>query len=126
MNSPVVCDQVGVIGRTGAGKSSVINALFRLNSICGGCVIVDDVDIADCAIRDLRSHFAVVPQSPFCLKDCLGDTPKKLYFLLIFSVRFTPFWIKKKEFQSIYCFHIKVSHVVFISSISGTISIHTG
>ncbi|KAI3894612.1 hypothetical protein MKW92_035428 [Papaver armeniacum] len=48
--------QVGVIGRTGAGKSSVINALFRLNSICGGCVIVDDVDIADSAIRDLRDN----------------------------------------------------------------------
>ncbi|RZC67750.1 hypothetical protein C5167_011443 [Papaver somniferum] len=48
--------QAGVIGRTGAGKSSVINALFRLNSICGGCVIVDDVDIADCAIRDLRDN----------------------------------------------------------------------
>ncbi|KAI3939222.1 hypothetical protein MKX01_002090 [Papaver californicum] len=65
--------QVGVIGRTGAGKSSVINALFRLNSICEGCVIVDGVDIADSAVRDLRSHFAVVPQSPFLFEGLLRD-----------------------------------------------------
>ncbi|KAI3997888.1 hypothetical protein MKX01_036790 [Papaver californicum] len=63
--------QVGVIGRTGAGKSSVINALFRLNSICEGCVIVDGVDIADSALRDLRSHFGVVPQSPFLFEGLL-------------------------------------------------------
>ncbi|KAE7997228.1 hypothetical protein FH972_001878 [Carpinus fangiana] len=60
--------QVGIIGRTGAGKSSVLNVLFRLTPICGGCILVDGINIADVPVRDLRSHFSVVPQSP-CLFD---------------------------------------------------------
>ncbi|CAI9113865.1 OLC1v1014556C1 [Oldenlandia corymbosa var. corymbosa] len=63
--------QVGVIGRTGAGKSSILNALFRLNPICEGCIIVDGIDIAGISLRDLRSHMAVVPQSPFLFEGSL-------------------------------------------------------
>jgi ATP-binding cassette subfamily C (CFTR/MRP) protein 10 len=62
---PFIFFQVGIIGRTGAGKSSVLNALFRLTPICGGCILVDGINIADVPVRDLRSHFSVVPQSPF-------------------------------------------------------------
>ncbi|KAL3511976.1 hypothetical protein ACH5RR_024693 [Cinchona calisaya] len=65
--------QVGVIGRTGAGKSSILNALFRLNPICGGCILVDGIDIAGISLRDLRSHLAVVPQSPFLFEGSLRD-----------------------------------------------------
>uniref|UniRef100_A0A0E0DY15 ABC transporter domain-containing protein n=1 Tax=Oryza meridionalis TaxID=40149 RepID=A0A0E0DY15_9ORYZ len=57
--------QVGIIGRTGAGKSSILNALLRLAPICNGRILVDDFDVAKLAVRDLREHFAVVPQSPF-------------------------------------------------------------
>lgn len=57
--------QVGIVGRTGAGKSSIINALFRLTPICNGRILVDGLDVADVAVRDLRGRFAVVPQSPF-------------------------------------------------------------
>ncbi|RVW32699.1 ABC transporter C family member 13 [Vitis vinifera] len=65
--------QVGIIGRTGAGKSSILNALFRLTPICKGCILVDGLDIADVPVRDLRSHFAVVPQSPFLFEGSLRD-----------------------------------------------------
>ncbi|KAI3512724.1 hypothetical protein L1887_20043 [Cichorium endivia] len=65
--------QVGIVGRTGAGKSSIINALFRLNPICGGSIIVDGVNIADVSLRDLRSRFAVVPQTPFLFKGPLRE-----------------------------------------------------
>jgi ATP-binding cassette subfamily C (CFTR/MRP) protein 10 len=65
---PFIIFQVGIIGRTGAGKSSVLNVLFRLTPICGGCILVDGINIADVPVRDLRSHFSVVPQSP-CLFD---------------------------------------------------------
>ncbi|KVH98084.1 AAA+ ATPase domain-containing protein [Cynara cardunculus var. scolymus] len=51
--------QVGIVGRTGAGKSSILNALFRLNPICAGHIIVDGINIADVSLRDLRSRFAV-------------------------------------------------------------------
>ncbi|GMQ09242.1 hypothetical protein CsSME_00052686 [Camellia sinensis var. sinensis] len=62
---------VGIVGRTGAGKSSILNAIFRLNPICQGCILVDSINIADVPVRYLRSHFAVVPQSPFLFEGSL-------------------------------------------------------
>lgn len=65
--------QVGVVGRTGAGKSSILNALFCLYPICGGCIMVDGINIADVSLRDLRAHFSVVPQIPFLFEGSLRD-----------------------------------------------------
>lgn len=59
------------MGRTGAGKSSILNAVFRLNPICGGRIIVDGINIAGVPVRDLRSRIAVVPQSPFLFEGSL-------------------------------------------------------
>ncbi|XVF24656.1 hypothetical protein REPUB_Repub13aG0145900 [Reevesia pubescens] len=65
--------QVGIVGRTGAGKSSVLNALFRLTPICRGQILVDGLNIVDIPVRDLRAHLAVVPQSPFLFEGSLRD-----------------------------------------------------
>ncbi|XP_065007832.1 ABC transporter C family member 13 isoform X1 [Musa acuminata AAA Group] len=65
--------QVGIVGRTGAGKSSILNALFRLTPICNGRILVDGLDIADIAARELRGRFAVVPQSPFLFEGSLRE-----------------------------------------------------
>ncbi|OQU75975.1 hypothetical protein SORBI_3010G066200 [Sorghum bicolor] len=65
--------QVGIIGRTGAGKSSILNALFRLVPICNGRILVDGIDLAKVAVRELRGHFAVVPQSPFLFDGSLRE-----------------------------------------------------
>ncbi|XP_020268555.1 ABC transporter C family member 13 [Asparagus officinalis] len=65
--------QIGIVGRTGAGKSSVMNALFRLTPICNGRILVDGVDVADIAVTDLRGRMAVVPQSPFLSEGSLRD-----------------------------------------------------
>ena len=73
-------NQVGIIGRTGAGKSSILNALFRLSPICTGCIIVDGINIAEVPVRDLRAHFAVVPQSPFLFEGSLR------YFIEMFLI----------------------------------------
>nr|QGP74118.1 ABCC transporter [Sedum alfredii] len=66
-------NQVGVIGRTGAGKSSILNALFRLAPISEGLILVDGTNIADISLRDLRMHFAVVPQTPFLFEGSLRE-----------------------------------------------------
>ncbi|XP_010488818.1 PREDICTED: ABC transporter C family member 13-like [Camelina sativa] len=65
--------QVGVIGRTGAGKSSILNALFRLTPVCSGEIMVDGINIHHLPIRELRSRFAVVPQSPFLFQGSLRN-----------------------------------------------------
>ncbi|CAN7081183.1 unnamed protein product [Brassica oleracea var. botrytis] len=65
--------QVGVIGRTGAGKSSILNALLRLNPVCNGEILVDGVNINHLPVRELRTHLAVVPQSPFLFQGSLRE-----------------------------------------------------
>ncbi|XP_074354051.1 ABC transporter C family member 13 isoform X2 [Apium graveolens] len=65
--------QNGIVGRTGAGKSSILNVLFRLNQLSGGRILVDGVNIANISLRDLRSHFSVVPQTPFLFEGSLRD-----------------------------------------------------
>ncbi|XP_017068567.1 probable multidrug resistance-associated protein lethal(2)03659 [Drosophila eugracilis] len=56
-------EKVGIVGRTGAGKSSLINALFRL-SYNDGSVIIDKRDTSEMGLHDLRSKISIIPQEP--------------------------------------------------------------
>ncbi|CAM6031929.1 unnamed protein product, partial [Sphagnum compactum] len=56
-------EKVGIVGRTGAGKSSLINALFRL-SYNEGRVIIDTRDSNEIGLHDLRSKISIIPQEP--------------------------------------------------------------
>lgn len=47
-------EKVGIVGRTGAGKSSIFAALFRLNEVAAGQIMVDAVEIASIGLRSLR------------------------------------------------------------------------
>ena len=56
--------KVGVCGRTGSGKSSLLLAFSRLNEICGGGVVLDGIDTAHVTLPRLRKAIAVIPQEP--------------------------------------------------------------
>jgi len=56
--------KVGVVGRTGAGKSTISQALSRIVEICGGNILIDGVDINQIDINQVRSKITVIAQDP--------------------------------------------------------------
>nr|XP_040235084.1 multidrug resistance-associated protein 1 isoform X7 [Anopheles coluzzii] len=57
-------EKVGIVGRTGAGKSSLTLALFRIIESAGGSIVIDGQDISQLGLHALRSRLTIIPQDP--------------------------------------------------------------
>ncbi|XP_018565535.1 probable multidrug resistance-associated protein lethal(2)03659 isoform X2 [Anoplophora glabripennis] len=65
-------EKIGVVGRTGAGKTSLIVALFRLTDTEGE-IVIDNVNIKDVALSVLRSRISIIPQEPVLFSGTLRE-----------------------------------------------------
>uniref|UniRef100_A0A8C7C9T1 ABC-type glutathione-S-conjugate transporter n=1 Tax=Oncorhynchus kisutch TaxID=8019 RepID=A0A8C7C9T1_ONCKI len=57
-------EKVGIVGRTGAGKSSLALGIFRILEAAKGAIYIDGVNIAEIGLHDLRSRITIIPQDP--------------------------------------------------------------
>ena len=57
-------EKVGIVGKTGSGKSSLTLALFRIIESAGGAIEIDNVNIAHLGLGRLRSRITIIPQDP--------------------------------------------------------------
>jgi len=65
--------KVGVVGRTGSGKSSLLNALLRLNQVIGGSIEIDDVNVLKLGLHTLRKQISWIPQEPHLFSGSLRE-----------------------------------------------------
>ena len=66
-------EKVGIVGRTGAGKSSIFQALFRLSELDSGTLMIGGKDVSKLGLHTLRKAISYIPQSPFLLNGTIRD-----------------------------------------------------
>ena len=64
---------IGIVGRTGSGKSSILQTLFRLVELQIGRTFIDGVDIKTVGLHILRKSIAFIPQSPFLIQGTIRE-----------------------------------------------------
>ncbi|XP_078230310.1 ATP-binding cassette sub-family C member 3 isoform X3 [Callithrix jacchus] len=64
-------EKVGIVGRTGAGKSSMTLCLFRILEAAKGKILIDGLNVADIGLHDLRSQLTIIPQDPILFSGTL-------------------------------------------------------
>lgn len=59
---------MGIVGRTGAGKTTIINTILRITEITEGAMLIDGRNILDIALKDLRNGITMIDQEPTLIK----------------------------------------------------------
>ncbi|CAF4536341.1 unnamed protein product [Rotaria sp. Silwood2] len=57
-------EKIGIVGRTGAGKSSFIQTIFRMGTLINGQIKIDNIDISTVGLDDIRRRISIIPQDP--------------------------------------------------------------
>lgn len=65
------CEKIGIVGRTGAGKSSLTLSLFRIIEAADGFILIDGYNIADMGLHDVRGSLTILPQEPLIFSGTL-------------------------------------------------------
>jgi len=69
-------DTIAILGKTGSGKSSIVNLISRLYDSSEGTVLIDNIPIQDTNLNDLRNQIGFVPQDPFLFSDTIENNIK--------------------------------------------------
>ena len=84
-------EKIGIVGRTGSGKSTICISISRIVELLEGKILIDGIDISKLNLNYLRSRITVIPQDPILFKGTLkynldpGNTFKTDYLLDIFK-----------------------------------------
>jgi ATP-binding cassette subfamily B protein len=66
-------EKIGIVGRTGAGKTTLINTLLRITEIADGDVLIDGKSILSLPLKDLRNDITMIDQEPTLIKSTFQE-----------------------------------------------------